>query len=1153
MKNSSSSANNKASWAAANEAGSSCSGQITLSAGQLSLLNMQYNNPLNSAYNEGIAVELGPGTSLERLYKAIVKLMEANTQLATVYGYCDDMPAGSIMPFIPDFEIINFESNDRAALAKAVNAEYNTAFDLSRACMRIRIYRMADNDCVMLIVVHPIACDGWSCRLLWDELVDNYNRNADTVTKKMPAYREFAEAEAAWLESNEALKAENFWYERVISRAGSKANTVHSNKVLPVNCNGRLAVSLNYNTIAALKQTVKNSAGTFEILLSAYQLILANISRQDDIMIGTPYLNRPAGFRKVAGYFANPLAIKSNINYNLTFTEHLRGNLAFIKERKKYARFPFSSASAGSNREYFSYFFSIHNRFFDIPPQPAGKENTGDQFCYSVLDILQKTDSRYTLHLEVFERRPLANAIFHYNTSVLSEKDAVQISERFCRLLDLIAANPDKTVGNLLLSLPEETGFTKKIGRAPFRQYETRTGYSEQFDYQAGKHANATAVSDSEGKWSYAELAEYADTIAVNLTAYFDAAPGQKKGKKIIAVAIERSRELAAFAIGIWKAGYVFMPADPLLPPAVLQYMLEDADACLFITEKTVPGLAVSQVLQTRFLNRNRKKAGEMMLPAGTGFDGAYIMYTSQTPGNFRGALISQQGMLNHICSKIEELQLDETGKVAQTASQSADTCIWQMFAPLLCGASVRIYSSSEIIMADAHVQQIEQDAITVMQVLPEAFAAFALSAVNQKPAFSQLKYLVTTGEEKKESGLFEWLRHYTHIRIINCYTSAGITGKTEPEQYTDIHTDRAAANTQMYLVDEYGRLYTAGNRDGVPDTAFDHLYNGNEAGEADPWINTLQDTVYNSNIPLPVMFSSWTPEGLNLHIENMITFIAKNQSLAFADLCYTLGRERIHYGFRKSFVADSKESLLNQMSEFLYKKDSPAAAVTTAAKPVLIFSRANALIYPTIELWCRYDPFFEERYQYYLERITFGMERTAPSIFRFVFQLAYYDLIKQNGITATQLACMESGCLAAAVTENRITLEEAAMQIEFENIRLLTVAEMNTIVEKLIATHCRGQKPVFIDMGLDSWITGVLKKHPQNGISFIVFDRIVNSPAYTIASMQCLLYDNNIENPARFFDSMNGQSAELPLRTYTKMQYWKKYESGKRKNYGGM
>jgi non-ribosomal peptide synthetase component F len=1100
-----------------------------LSAMQQSLLLAQKNNPLCSAHNEGIAVELDAATDLDRLYQALVSLMKSNSQLATVYDYTGGIPVGKLLPPVPDFTVEDCSSSGRTELEKIINAAYNTAFDLTKSCMRVRIYKTASGTYLMLAVFHPVACDEWSRRQLWNQLTGYYTENAAALPMPGHSYAGFVENEQAYLAGAEAAAAKNYWKKTLGSKVKNINTTFRSNGILPVNTSSQLKVTVSRNTIAAIRAHTGNDTGFFDILLSAYQVALTQLRKQQDLVIGTPFFSRPAQYRNVCGNFMRNLAVTTPVNYELTFAEHLRNNQALIKESKKHAAYPFAGIEAIAGKQnnstgYFNYFFSFRNRRPGIVPL-QNKQGEGSKILsYKVLDILKKTDPAYLLHLEVLNQEPLLNMIFHYNAATIIEKDIHQVASRFTALLNMIAANPGKTIGELLPAGPDRANWVKSSISRPLRSYETGRGYSVLFAAQAKRCGNAIAVSDLTGRWSYAELDAHAGTIAVNIAAYFRNAGKNEGNKKVIAVAIEKCRELAAFAIGTWRAGYVYMPVDPLLPSAIIQQMLEEAGAGLFITDSMIPDLAVSQVLASHFFKKCKKNGELHPESAGQWMDGYCILYTTGPAGTISGTLISPQQLLNDSYAAIEMLQLDETSKVAQTASQNCAASVWQKFATLLGGGEVRFYTESEMLDADRHVLQLDEGDITVIPVTARLLAGFAEAVISKRPSFATLKYIVSTGQEQTESQLFQWLRQYTHVRLANWYGMADNNKKVKPGNSSispHVPVCRALTNMQVYMVDRHGRLCTHNT--------------AHETG--------LQAVAGCGDTPVMVPFSAHTARGLHDHISNTAAFIATNQSITVDELADELAKEAGNGRFRKSFVAYSKEDLLLQLTEYL-ADEQEEGEIATPAGLVFIFPGGNTPPGGTVDMWCQADAYFKERYYHYVKQITLGMERTAPSIERFVFQLAYYDFLMHHGIEASRITGIESGQLIAAVTAGSITLKEATAQIDFEHTRLLTVNQMDEIIAKLIAGNALPGKTIFIDMSLGSWVAWELEKNPSCGSRYLVFRGKAPSPADTIAMLKSLLYDNGAANPERFFECMKEQ--ELPLKTaITRVKYSKEIKNG--------
>src|SRR5581483_1123989 len=69
----------------------------------------------------------------------------------------------------------------------------------------------------------------------------------------------------------------------------------------------------------------------------------------------------------------------------------------------------------------------------------------------------------------------------------------------------------------------------------------------------------------------------------------------------------------------------------------------------------------------------------------------AYVLYTSGSTGVPKGAMVEQEGMINHLFAKIRDVDLREGDVLAHTAPLSFDIAVFQFLGPLICGATVRV------------------------------------------------------------------------------------------------------------------------------------------------------------------------------------------------------------------------------------------------------------------------------------------------------------------------------------------------------------------------------------------------------------------------------------------------------------------------------
>lgn len=101
--------------------------------------------------------------------------------------------------------------------------------------------------------------------------------------------------------------------------------------------------------------------------------------------------------------------------------------------------------------------------------------------------------------------------------------------------------------------------------------FQLDDGTIQAFERQVQQQPEAIAVSCGEEQLSYAALNAWADRIAAELTARVDA-PESRVG-----LLIERSPALVAGMLGALKAGFPYVPLDPVMPKARIQRILRDS------------------------------------------------------------------------------------------------------------------------------------------------------------------------------------------------------------------------------------------------------------------------------------------------------------------------------------------------------------------------------------------------------------------------------------------------------------------------------------------------------------------------------------------------------------------------------------------------
>ncbi|MCP4216985.1 MAG: amino acid adenylation domain-containing protein, partial [bacterium] len=319
-----------------------------------------------------------------------------------------------------------------------------------------------------------------------------------------------------------------------------------------------------------------------------------------------------------------------------------------------------------------------------------------------------------------------------------------------------------------------------------------------------------TAVVYGDTRVSYGDLNEAANRLALQLMEL------GVQNDHTVGILMERSPQMAASILSVWKAGGAYIPLDTAYPFLRIREILEDSGTKALITE-------------TNSLNTGEGEAfnGAIIQPAPDMFAEptaritdnpaldfhqnatAYVIYTSGSTGKPKGAVVEHIGMMNHMFSKIRELRLTENSIISQNASHTFDISVWQFFSALVVGGQTVVFPNELILEPYSFIPRLMEDAITILEVVP-SYLSILLTELSAPdlPFPLELEYLLVTGEEIKPNLVNRWFEQYPDISMVNAYgpteASDDITHHimTGPLHSERVPIGKPIQNLNIYIVD---------------------------------------------------------------------------------------------------------------------------------------------------------------------------------------------------------------------------------------------------------------------------------------------------------------------------------------------------------------
>jgi non-ribosomal peptide synthetase component F len=178
-----------------------------------------------------------------------------------------------------------------------------------------------------------------------------------------------------------------------------------------------------------------------------------------------------------------------------------------------------------------------------------------------------------------------------------------------------------------------------------FEEGEIEQSIPDRFEQQVRKYPNRLAVKTKNYKFTYDELNKAANRVA---RAILD-----KRGEdqETIALLFGHDAPMIVAILGVLKAGKIYVPLDLTLPRARIDYMLEDSQACLVLTNNKNKLFAEELVSNTvQLMNIDELDSGISTENPGLSIPYeafAYILYTSGSTGKPKGVIENHLDVLS--------------------------------------------------------------------------------------------------------------------------------------------------------------------------------------------------------------------------------------------------------------------------------------------------------------------------------------------------------------------------------------------------------------------------------------------------------------------------------------------------------------------------
>ncbi|MFE3938037.1 condensation domain-containing protein, partial [Streptomyces goshikiensis] len=430
-----------------------------------------------AVYNMPWALRLTGPVDTAALEAALADLLERHESLRTVYPEVAGEPYQRILA--PEEARPPLLRHDAAAaggtpdgtpggLAETVARAAAEGFDVTADLpLRAHLFTEGPGAHVLLIVVHHIACDGWSIGPLWRDLGAAYTaRCAGAAPSQDPLPVQYADY-ALWQrrilgaadDPRSALARQTTYWKDALAGLPDELNLPtdrprtpegdHRGGMVPFEVPAAL-----HRRLASLAE--RTGASTFMVVQTALAALLSRAGGGADIPLGTPLAGRTdEALDDLVGFFVNTLVLRTDTSGDATFAELLSRTRSGSLSAYANQDLPFdllvealNPARSVSRHPLFQVMLAFQNNAGGELELPGLRvEDYPFELRHSMFDLL----FNITEHRDADAAPAGLGGYVTYRLDLFDRSTAEWLTAGLIRMLTALAADPDQRPGDVEL------------------------------------------------------------------------------------------------------------------------------------------------------------------------------------------------------------------------------------------------------------------------------------------------------------------------------------------------------------------------------------------------------------------------------------------------------------------------------------------------------------------------------------------------------------------------------------------------------------------------------------------------------------------------------------------------------------------------------
>lgn len=698
-----------------------------------------------------------------------------------------------------------------------LQSDRGEGFDLEVAPLsRITLIRLGAEAAQLIWSFHHILLDGWSVRLVFDEVMERYRaaRVDEEAGDAQPSFETFV----SWQRTRNKSRDEQFWRERL---KGFSSPTTPEIKLHADDSDSsasrpgqQTSLHLGEELSAKLAAFAKQQSVTMNtVIVAAWSILLSRYCDSPDVVFGTTVSGRGAnldGIDRVVGLLINTLPIRMKLEPGLTLIDLLRKVQSQQVKQQEFEHTSLSEINRCAEITGPSPLFETIVVFENLP------DNETDASGGPRISRIRFVEhSNFPLALLVVPGGNLECIIVHdgrrYSRQAMQqvlcalEFVLTQVADTGSRMVDDISATP-----------PGERDRQLRAGTGVSLQPATnQQSVVQLFEDRVETAPDAVALVAGPDAESYGSLNSKANCLARRLLSKYEVR------QRPVIIYAPRSVDAVVGMLAALKCGAVYVPMDVNDTGARLQQVVADLSQRFSPNSETRP-VILTQPGLLEYMPATDVADVELIADAELdgddsnivcnirGGDLAYLIYTSGSTGEPKGVMVQHSALLNSNLARFEFYD-EQPVSFALLSSLATDSSLAGIYWTLCAGGTLVMPPTHAELDVNELSEMFHEHDVTHTLCVPSLYALILGNTDTSR--LKSLRAVLVAGEATTESLA---ARHRTSMPGADLFNEYGPSEACVWATATEldvgpVNIGRPIANTSTYVLDSRKHLLPAG------------------------------------------------------------------------------------------------------------------------------------------------------------------------------------------------------------------------------------------------------------------------------------------------------------------------------------------------------